>query len=110
MGMAYNCWGWSHDSTECMISYLPLSHVYEFAMECYLMYISGSVGFYQVIEVGYTGHIWGHILQYSLAILYRYLDTNFIRGSKKCFVSGQKVVGSSLILPSRPKIVVTQTG
>ena len=52
MGMAYNCWGWSHDSTECMISYLPLSHVYEFAMECYLMYIAGSVGFYQVIEVG----------------------------------------------------------
>ena len=26
-------------------------------------------------EVGYTGHIWGHILRYNCAIFYRYLNT-----------------------------------
>jgi len=42
-----NLWGFSVDHRDVFISYLPAAHVYEFAMECFLMSLGASIGFYQ---------------------------------------------------------------
>ena len=43
-----NLWGFHVDHRDIFISYLPAAHVYEFAMECFLVSLGASIGFYQV--------------------------------------------------------------
>jgi len=46
-GIHHNVWGFPVDSRDRFISYLPAAHVYEFAMECFLVSLGASIGFYQ---------------------------------------------------------------
>jgi len=47
LGMDRNICGWPHGPDDCMISYLPAAHVYQYSLECYFGLIGGSIGFYQ---------------------------------------------------------------
>ena len=47
MGIKQNLYTFTMNHDDTMISYLPLAHVYEFAIECYFSYIGGRIGYYQ---------------------------------------------------------------
>ncbi|XP_063674317.1 long-chain-fatty-acid--CoA ligase 1-like isoform X2 [Bolinopsis microptera] len=47
LGMDRNIQPWPHGKDDCMLSYLPAAHSYQYSMECYFGLIGGSIGFYQ---------------------------------------------------------------
>ena len=49
LGMDRNIQPWPHGKDDCMLSYLPAAHSYQYSMECYFGLIGGSIGFYQVL-------------------------------------------------------------
>lgn len=46
-GIIVNLCGFHVDHRDVFISYLPAAHVYEFAMECFLVSLGACIGFYQ---------------------------------------------------------------
>ena len=47
MGLTDNFRGFTLDHNDVLMSYLPLAHVYEFAVECFFSYLGASVGYSQ---------------------------------------------------------------
>ncbi|KAL5256943.1 hypothetical protein ACHWQZ_G012018 [Mnemiopsis leidyi] len=47
LGMRRNIMPFPHGKDDCLISYLPAAHVYQYSIECYLGLIGGSIGFFQ---------------------------------------------------------------
>ena len=47
IGIKANLNNFRMDHTDSIISYLPLAHVYQFAIECFMAYLGAKIGYYQ---------------------------------------------------------------